>query len=69
VWDLMEKCWRGDRTKRPDISRIVRRFRKITEERQTPGPTIEVTIPRLDVSGDSVSAVSRDLSSTTVSCE
>ena len=69
VWELVRMCWREDRTKRPDISRIVRRFRKITGEGRTAGPAIEVAIPRLDVSGDHISVVPEDPSWTMVSCE
>ena len=49
VWELMRECWRENRTKRPDISQVLRRFCRITGERQTTDSVIEVAIPRPDV--------------------
>ena len=35
VWELLEECWKEDRTKRPLISEILERFFKLTEDGQT----------------------------------
>ena len=65
VWDLMEKCWREDRTKRPDASQVLRKFFIITGE----GQAVEVAMARPDVVDNGISVVSEHQSSTTVSCE
>ena len=61
MWKLITECWREDRTKRPDISQILRKFYEITGERQTVDYVIEAAIPRLGASGN--------LPLTAVSCE
>lgn len=66
VWDLLTECWREDRTKRPDISNIFKKFCKIAGERKATKSKTEVAGPRLDIS------VSRDSSHserTLVRCE
>jgi serine/threonine protein kinase len=35
LWNLVEECWKEDRSKRPDISNILGRFCEITGERIT----------------------------------
>jgi len=35
LWDLLRECWRGERTTRPNISDMLRRFCDITGERRT----------------------------------
>jgi len=65
VWELMAKCWREDRTKRPDASQVLRKFFIITGE----GQTVEVAMARPDVADNRTSVVSENQSSTTVSCE
>ena len=55
VWELMGKCWREDRTKRPNILQVLKKFCIITGE----GQTAEVTVPQLDVVDD----ISENLSS------
>ena len=68
VWELMSDCWREDRTKRPVISQILKRFCRITGERQT-GDSTAVAGTALDVAERRVSLVSENTSWTTVSCE
>jgi len=65
VWELMNECWREDRTKRPDILQVLKRFCIITGE----GQTVEVAIPRLDVADNRISVVPSNASSTSLSCE
>jgi len=70
VWELMEDCWREDRTERPDILRVLKRFSIITEEKQTAGLAIEVMpMPRPGVAGDYISVTSENSYAITVSCE
>ena len=66
VWELMKECWREDRMEKPDISQILRRFCRITGERQTTDSAIEVTIPRLDAADNRGSVVSEKPSLTTL---
>lgn len=50
VWDLLTKCWREDRTKRPNISDVLRTFCEITDERKTIDSMIEpLGGPQLDI--------------------
>jgi len=50
VWDLLTECWREDRTKRPNISDVLRRFCEITDERNTIdsmiGPQLDIGVSR-----------------------
>ena len=69
VWELVMKCWRGDRTKRPVILEILKRFCDITGEGRTVDSTSEVTIPRLDIPGNRSLVISEHPSFTTYSCE
>ena len=69
VWELLEECWREDRTKRPLISEILSRFCKLTGERQTIDSMAEATILRPDVAGNRNSVASENPSWTTASCE
>ena len=66
VWELMGECWREDRTERPDISQILRRFCKIT---RTSDSTIEVATPRFDTIDNHGSVVPENPSLTTLSCK
>ncbi|KAF9647776.1 kinase-like protein [Thelephora ganbajun] len=52
MWDLLGKCWREDRTKRPNISEILGKFREVTSERGTANSTIEVVGPRPGIAGN-----------------
>ena len=69
VWDLLEECWREDRTTRPDISKLLRIFCDITGERKTIDSTIGMAPPQLDVAGKRDSVDSQSLSLATRSCE
>ena len=69
VWELVTECWRGDRTKRPVILEILKRFCDITGEGRTVDSTSEVTIPRLDIPGNRSSVISEHPSFATYSCE
>ena len=51
VWELMEKCWMEDRTKRPNILQVLRKFCIMTGE----GQTVEMVVPQLDVVDDNIS--------------
>jgi len=64
VWELMNECWREDRTKRPDILQVLRRFCIIAGERQTG----DVAMTRPDVADNHISVVSKNRSPATVSC-
>ena len=55
LWDLLEECWREDRTKRPNISEILGRFCEITGERKSTDSTVEVA--GLDTTGNRNSVV------------
>jgi serine/threonine protein kinase len=66
VWDLVEECWREDRTKRPIISEVLGRFCDITGDRKTTDSMIEAAGPQLDTSGNRDSIHSE---STLVQCE
>ncbi|KAF9647925.1 kinase-like protein [Thelephora ganbajun] len=48
VWDLLRECWRDDRTKRPTISVILRRFCDTINEAKTTDSRIEEAGLRLD---------------------
>ena len=63
VWDLLRECWREDRTKRPNISAVLRRFCDITHESKTSDSKIEMAGPRLDIT------VSRGSEGAPVQCE
>ena len=41
VWDLLRGCWREDRTTRPTIVEILRRFREITGDTRTTDSMLE----------------------------
>ena len=69
VWDLLEECWREDRTKRPNISEILGRFCEITGERKSTDSTVDVAGTRPNTTGNRNSVVSQDSSSTNLSCE
>jgi serine/threonine protein kinase len=69
VWELMTECWREDRTKRPDISQILRIFCNITGEGQATNPAIGVAAHRPDVSDSRISVVSESSSCITVLCK
>lgn len=69
VWDLLQECWREDKTTRPDISTILGVFCNITGERKTIDSTIGMAIPQLDVAGEQNSVDSQSFSSATRSCE
>ncbi|KAF9645571.1 kinase-like protein [Thelephora ganbajun] len=69
MWDLLEKCWREDRTKRPSISEILGKFRGITGGRGTTDPTIEVAGPRLEIAGKHNSVASQSSPLTALLCE
>ena len=60
VWELVRECWKEDRTKRPDISEVLRRFCEITGKRRAIDSAIEVAMPRPDVA--------KNPALTTVSC-
>jgi len=51
VWDLLGECWREDRTERPNISGVLRRFCDITHESKTSDSKIEMAGPRFDFAG------------------
>ena len=63
VWDLLTECWREDRTERPNISDILRRFCEITGEGKTTDSKLGMAAPgmNIDPSHDSIRSV--------VSCE
>ncbi|KAF9645573.1 kinase-like protein [Thelephora ganbajun] len=67
MWDLLGECWREDRTKRPNISEILGKFREVTGERGTTDSTIEVAGLRLGIAGNRNSVVSQSSSLTTLS--
>ena len=68
VWELLGECWREDRTKRPVISEILRKFCETTGERKTTDPATDMAISRLDIAGNPSSMVSEHLSLATISC-
>ena len=69
VWDLLGECWRGDRTMRPDVSKVLGVFCQVTGERSTVDSTIGMTAPQLDVAGNRNSFDSQNTSLMTGSCE
>ena len=52
VWDLLEECWREDRTTRPNASDTLKRLWDIISERKSTDFTNEVEKPRPNVPGD-----------------
>ena len=49
VWGLVTECWREDRTKRPNISNILKRFCEITGEGKTTDSKLGLAAPGMDI--------------------
>ena len=60
VWELLGECWREDRTKRPIISEILRRFCEITGKGKTTDSAIGVVISRPGAAGNCNSMASEN---------
>ena len=69
VWELMRECWKEDRTERPIMPEILRKFCEITGERKTVDTAAEFTMPRVHIPGSRSSIVSESLSLMTFTCE
>ena len=69
VWELMRECWKEDRTERPAMPEILRKFCEITGERKTIDTAAELATPRVDIPGSRCSMVSESLSLVTFTCE
>ena len=69
VWDLIRDCWKEDRTARPTITEVLKRFCEITGESKTTDSMLEeFAPPRLDA-GNRNSVVSQSSSLATAQCE
>ena len=69
LWDLLRGCWKEDRTARPTIAEVVKRFCEITSSGKTTDSALEgFPAPRLDV-GKRGSGTSQNSTSTTDLCE
>ena len=69
VWELMKDCWKEDRTARPTITEVLKRFCEITGESKTTDSMLEeFAPPRLDA-GNRNSVVSQSSSLATAQCE
>ena len=70
LWNLLEECWRADRTKRPDISQILGTFCEITGVGKTTDSTFGMIGPQFPIAiGKRDSVDTRTSSLTTLTCE
>ena len=65
VWDLLGECWREDRTARPTIAGVLKRFCGVTGESETTDSMLAGFAPQLNVvHRDSVASRNSSLTTT-----
>lgn len=69
VWDLLRECWKEDRTARPTINHVLKKFRRITTESETADSTIQGFLAAQSNTRNRASVFSQNSSLTVVSCE
>lgn len=67
VWDLLGECWKGDRTTRPTITEVLKKFREITGGSRTTDSTPEGSAAHRSHIGKHSSVFSQNSSLTIVS--